>query len=80
MLPSHCLNWLPRSLKIQRARKAHWCRLRNPNFTGREDELAQLQASLLAGETAALVQAQAIHGLGGVGKTQLAVEYAYVLR
>lgn len=41
--------------------------LRNPNFTGREDELAELRASLLAGETAALVQAQAIHGLGGVG-------------
>jgi tetratricopeptide (TPR) repeat protein len=51
--------------------------LRNPNFTGREDELAQLRASLLAGETTALVQAQAIHGLGGVGKTQLAIEYAY---
>jgi hypothetical protein len=52
--------------------------LRNPNFTGREDELAELRASLLAGETAALVQAQAIHGLGGVGKTQLAVEYIIV--
>lgn len=51
--------------------------LRNPNFTGREDELTELRASLLAGETAALVQPQAIHGLGGVGKTQLAVEYAY---
>lgn len=51
--------------------------LRNANFTGREDELAELRTSLLAGETAALVQAQAIHGLGGVGKTQLAVEYAY---
>ena len=51
--------------------------LRNPNFTGREEELTELRASLVAGETAALVQAQAIHGLGGVGKTQLAVEYAY---
>lgn len=45
--------------------------LRNPNFTGREEELAALCASLVAGETAALVSAQAIHGLGGVGKTQL---------
>jgi tetratricopeptide (TPR) repeat protein len=51
--------------------------LRNPNFTGREDELKALRKSLLAGETAALLAAQAIYGLGGVGKTQLAVEYAY---
>ncbi|HXU36331.1 MAG TPA: FxSxx-COOH system tetratricopeptide repeat protein [Blastocatellia bacterium] len=51
--------------------------LRNPNFTGREEELTELRASLLAGETAALVAAQAIYGLGGVGKTQLAVEYSY---
>jgi Tfp pilus assembly protein PilF len=51
--------------------------LRNRNFTGREAELAELRASLLAGETAALIQTQAITGLGGVGKTQLAVEYAY---
>jgi tetratricopeptide (TPR) repeat protein len=51
--------------------------LRNPNFTGREANLQALRDSLLAGETAALVQARAIHGLGGVGKTQLAVEYAY---
>ena len=48
---------------------------RNPNFTGREEELENLRASLLDGGTAALTQA--ITGLGGVGKTQLAIEYAH---
>lgn len=55
--------------------------LRNPNFTGREADLQALRDSLLVSGTAALVAAlvepRAIHGLGGVGKTQLAVEYAY---
>jgi tetratricopeptide (TPR) repeat protein len=49
--------------------------LRNPNFTGRGNLLAQLRSALTSGQPAALTQA--IHGLGGVGKTQLAVEYAY---
>jgi tetratricopeptide (TPR) repeat protein len=50
---------------------------RNPNFTGRGQELADLRAALTKERTAALTQTQAIHGLGGVGKTQLALEYAY---
>jgi len=49
---------------------------RNPNFTGREQLLKDLRASLTAGQTTALTQA-ALHGLGGIGKTQLALEYAY---
>ncbi|HIH87224.1 MAG TPA: TIR domain-containing protein, partial [Methanosarcinales archaeon] len=48
---------------------------RNPNFTGREEHLAKLKTALDSGKPAALTQA--IHGLGGVGKTQLALEYAY---
>ncbi len=48
---------------------------RNPNFTGRESLLVDLRAALTSGQPAALTQA--ISGLGGVGKTQLAVEYAY---
>jgi tetratricopeptide (TPR) repeat protein len=49
--------------------------LRNPNFTGREELLKQLHEALISGKHAALTQA--LHGLGGVGKTQTAVEYAY---
>jgi len=49
--------------------------LRNPNFTGREDLLNTLHDSLTSGNTTALTQA--MHGLGGVGKTQTAVEYIY---
>jgi len=48
--------------------------LRNPNFTGRDDLLRQLREALKGGPAALT---QAIHGLGGVGKTQLAVEYVY---
>ena len=52
---------------------------RNPNFTGRDDLLDQLHRRLSPGQPAAVVQvqAQALHGLGGVGKTQLALEYAH---
>jgi tetratricopeptide (TPR) repeat protein len=48
---------------------------RNRNFTGRLDLLESLHSRLTSGQTAALVQA--LSGLGGIGKTQTAVEYAY---
>jgi tetratricopeptide (TPR) repeat protein len=50
---------------------------RNPFFLGRDTELAHLRQHLQAGQTTALSQPQAISGLGGIGKTQLALEYAY---
>jgi tetratricopeptide (TPR) repeat protein/class 3 adenylate cyclase len=52
---------------------------RNPNFTGRSGLLDCLHSQLHPGQPAAVVQvqAQAVHGLGGVGKTQLALEYAH---
>ena len=53
---------------------------RNPFFTGRENILNHLNAVLQNSKTAALTQAQAISGLGGIGKTQIAIEYAYRYR
>jgi hypothetical protein len=41
-------------------------RRRNPAFTGRDQELALLQERLCSGERALV---QALHGIGGVGKT-----------
>jgi Cdc6-like AAA superfamily ATPase len=50
---------------------------RNPCFTGRESQLAQLEEKLLAKDQTAKM---AITGLGGVGKTQLVLELAYRAR
>jgi transcriptional regulator with XRE-family HTH domain len=47
---------------------------RNPAFVGREDLLTAVRDRLRAGHTAV---AQALHGMGGVGKSQLAAEYAH---
>ena len=48
---------------------------RNRDFVGRDDFLAQLHATLLAPEPAAT--AAALQGLGGIGKSSLAGEYAH---
>jgi tetratricopeptide (TPR) repeat protein len=48
---------------------------RNPNFTGRVDEIDRLRQSFA--RRVPRTPFQAIHGLGGIGKTQLALEYAY---
>lgn len=49
----------------------------NPLFTGREAVLTRLHTQLYKKLTVALTQTHAIHGLGGIGKTQTVVEYAY---
>jgi tetratricopeptide (TPR) repeat protein/DNA-binding XRE family transcriptional regulator len=49
---------------------------RNPFFTGREHLLALLHKRLSTARMAALTQPQALYGLGGIGKTQTAAEYA----
>ncbi len=48
---------------------------RNDYFTGRKDQLEQL-AKTLKHDISAIIT-QAISGFGGVGKTQIALEYAY---
>ncbi|MBN1928628.1 MAG: tetratricopeptide repeat protein [Chlorobiaceae bacterium] len=45
---------------------------RNPNFTGREEVLTELREQFKASSTK-----QIIHGLGGVGKSQIAAEFCY---
>jgi Tfp pilus assembly protein PilF len=52
---------------------------RNDDFVGRKRLLRQLRRALRpeAGDSRAVALVQAIHGLGGVGKTQLAIRYVY---
>lgn len=53
---------------------------RNFYFTGREALLWQLRERLKAEKRVALTQPQILSGLGGIGKTQIALEYAYRYR
>ncbi|MET0416360.1 MAG: FxSxx-COOH system tetratricopeptide repeat protein [Actinoplanes sp.] len=48
---------------------------RHPAFTGREGLLAALRQRLMSSDR---TQVQALCGMGGVGKTQLSIEYAYL--
>ena len=50
------------------------------SFTGREQQLAHLRNQLTSNQRAALVPVAALHGMGGIGKTQLARAYAYRYR
>ncbi len=72
-------NLPPSAASTQAQRQPLWNvpYLRNPLFTGREQILERLAEALNTGETTAPAQPQAISGLGGIGKTQTAIEYAY---
>ncbi|GIF49513.1 hypothetical protein Afe04nite_40520 [Asanoa ferruginea] len=75
------LNAVPR--QPQRSRRAEetgliWggVPIRNRNFTGRDGMLERL-GEALRNTSKASVLPQTLHGMGGVGKTQLVVEYVY---
>jgi tetratricopeptide (TPR) repeat protein len=46
-------------------------------FKGRDAALDELRAALAGGSGGAALVGKALHGLGGVGKTRLAIEYAW---
>ena len=50
---------------------------RNPFFTGRTGDLKRVRQTLMRSGSAAHTQPQVLCGLGGIGKTQIAVEYAH---
>jgi MinD-like ATPase involved in chromosome partitioning or flagellar assembly/tetratricopeptide (TPR) repeat protein len=56
---------------------------RNARFTGREDDLRRLRAQLRTGRPAVVLPRSlpvALQGMGGIGKTQVAMEYAHRFR
>lgn len=52
----------------------------NTRFYGREDILARIDGALLADPSSRSLRTFALHGMGGVGKTQIALKYANTAR
>jgi WD40 repeat protein len=52
----------------------------NPDFVGRDSELSSLHEMLQQGQSIVGIRPTVLVGLGGIGKTQLAVEYAHAYR
>src|SRR6202030_4115050 len=65
--------------KNQASQKGSWMVPfeRNPRFLGRHNEVVELQQKILG---MGQVRKMAITGLGGIGKTQIALELAYRIR
>jgi DNA-binding response OmpR family regulator/tetratricopeptide (TPR) repeat protein len=51
--------------------------LRDFNFTGRDDRIAEVHRLLTDADRPAAITQAAVYGLGGIGKTSVAVEYAH---
>jgi len=53
---------------------------RNPGFVGREDDLERLHGMIRRARSLVAILPTALVGLGGIGKTQLVVEYCHAHR
>jgi hypothetical protein len=67
----------PRAAQLSRATVFKVDYQRNSFFTGRQDELEKLHAIVLSDRNKKTCSMCAIHGMGGIGKTQFAVEYCH---
>ena len=51
---------------------------KNDNFIGRDRELIEIHKTLHNADATPRRRVIVLHGLGGIGKTQLAIQYAYI--
>ncbi|MEU8632805.1 NB-ARC domain-containing protein [Amycolatopsis sp. NPDC048633] len=70
----HALTSLPRPGSEAQSPRVWGVPARSVQFTGREELLEALRTALVTGHRAIV---QAVHGMGGVGKTTAALEYAH---
>ena len=76
-LSDHAVDAVPREPRYPRTIPPVWnVPTRNATFTGRNDVLERLRDQLV-GSNRAVVLPLALYGYGGVGKTQVALEYAH---
>ena len=69
------------SLRVSYSIPMHLPFHKNKNFTGRDRELVEIHKALHSPDALFSDQNIAVlHGLGGIGKTQLAIQYAYTRR